>query len=676
MLLLLIAARFCFASPGPQIDSSSQSDQSEQSLKQLSIEQLGQIEVTSVTKEPAEVWKTPAAVYVITQQAIERSGATNIPEALRLAPGVEVARIDSHTWSIGIRGFGSNLTRNVLVLIDGRSVYSPLLAGTYWEVQNVPLIDIDRIEVIRGPGGTIWGPNAVDGVIDIITKSSKDTQGESLQVGGGNVDQGDSTAQYGASNGKGLTYRVYGMGFDRGSEYDPDGDNYDEWRNIQGGFRMDYDRSARDTYTLQGDMYDEGAGYRASSINYTPPYSVILQSTAPLSGGNILGRWHHVQAPGKDIQVEAYYDRTNRREPDFVDFRNTFVVDFLDRFRLPANQQISWGAGILASAGRNPQVVPGLYFTPASRVDQLYSGFFQDEIVLMPGTLSLSVGTKLLKTNYTGLQLEPSVRLLWNPTSTQALWAAFTHAVRTPSDAERAFNLTGFVGVQPDGTPEFARFIANPNFHSEELNGWELGYRRMLGKNLYFDLASFYNHYGNLFSEDITGLPYLEDTPSPPHLLLPAEFGNGLVGTTKGFELAPDWNPLPFWRLSVAYSYLDMVIERAKNSMDVGSAPIIEGSSPRNQITAQSDFNITSAIDLNLTYRFVSALPALVIDSYSTSDARLGWWVEPYLQLSVSGRNLFQPSHYEYENDPGPNVAIKRSVFFQIYWRRRSASSR
>jgi len=645
--------------------------QAGQSLKQLSIEQLGQVQVTSVTKEPEEVWKTPAAVYVITQQAIEKSGATNIPEVLRLAPGVEVARIGSHTWSIGIRGFGSNLTRNVLVLIDGRSVYSPLLAGTYWDVQNVPLTDIDRIEVIRGPGGTIWGPNAVDGVINIITKSSKDTRGETVRAGGGNVDEGDTTVQYGDAPRQDLSYRVYGMGFVRGPEYHSDGDNYDTWRDIQSGFRMDYQKSASDTYTLQGDIYDEGAGEEDTAVYYTPPYSRTLEGAARLSGGNIVGRWHRVQGPGKDIQIQAYYDRTNRRAPNFVDIRNSFDVDFLDRFRLPGRQQISWGAGALVSPARNPTVVPGLYFTPESRTDEIFSGFFQDEIALIPNSVSLSIGTKLIKTNYTELQLEPSVRFLWNPTATQTLWAAFTHAVRTPSAAERAFNLTGFVGIVPDGTPEFARFIANPNFHSEEMNGWELGYRRMVGQQLYFDISSFYNHYGDLFSEDIIGGPYLEANPPPAHLLIPAEFGNGLVGTTKGFEIGPDWNALSFWRLSASYSYLDMEVERGKNSMDVGTASFIEGSSPRNQVTAQSDFNVSTTIDLNLTYRFVSALPALHIDSYSTGDAHFGWWVRPYLQLSVSGRNLFQPYHYEYEASAGPNVGIKRTVYFQIEWRQR-----
>lgn len=636
----------------------------------MSIEQLGQVQVTSVTKEPEEVWKTAAAVYVITNEDIERSGATNIPEALRLAPGVEVARIDSDKWSIGIRGFGSRLTRDVLVLIDGRSVYSTLLAGTYWEVQNIPIDDIDRIEVIRGPGGTIWGPNAVNGVVNIITKSSEDTKGQSVSVGGGNVEQGDVTAQYGGGRGDDLSYRVYGMGFVRGPEYHPAGDNYDTWRNIQGGFRADYDRSAKDSYTLEGDIYDEGAGETVTATTYAPPYSQILQGAARLSGGNILGSWHRTQGPGRDFQLQAYYDRTNRREPNFADIRNTFDVDFLDRFRLPARQQISWGAGIRLSAGRNPTVVSGLYFIPQSRTDQLYSGFFQDEIALIPDRLSLSLGSKLLKTNYTGLQWEPSARILWNPTQTQALWAAYTHAVRTPAAAERAFYLSGFLGLAPGGVPFFARINANPNFRSEELNGWEIGYRRMLGQNVYVDLDTFYDHYGDLFSEDIIGAPFLENNPAPPHLILPAEFGNGLVGTTKGFELSPNWNPISTLRLSLSYSYLDMNLQKGTNSQDVGIAPILEGSSPRHQLTAESDFNVSSTMDLNLTYRFVSALSALNINSYSTGDARFGWWVRPYLRLSVSGRNLFQPRHYEYPSDPGPNVAIKRSVFFQIYWRR------
>ncbi|MGH9529638.1 MAG: TonB-dependent receptor plug domain-containing protein, partial [Terriglobales bacterium] len=279
---------------------------SENPLRQLSLEQLGNIEVTTASKSPEEVWKTPAAVYVITHEDIERSGATSIPEVLRLAPGIEVARIDGDKWSIGIRGFGSRLSRSVLVLIDGRTVYTTLFAGTYWEVQDTLLDDIDRIEVIRGPGGTIWGPNAVNGVINIITKKAKDTHGTLASAGGGNVEQGFANLRHGGDNGKTLDYRVYGKGFNRGPEYHSDDQNFDGWRGGQAGFRMDWAKNERDNFTVQGDIYDQAAGESVQGTSYTPPYSQILDGAARLSGGNIMGRWTRTQGEGKDIQVQAY----------------------------------------------------------------------------------------------------------------------------------------------------------------------------------------------------------------------------------------------------------------------------------------------------------------------------------------------------------------------------------
>jgi iron complex outermembrane recepter protein len=648
-----------------------ESDQdSKNPVKQLTLEQLGNVEVTTASKEPEQARKTSAAIYVITQEDIKRSGATSIPEALRLAPGVEVARIDSSKWSIGIRGFGSRLTRDVLVLIDGRTVYTTLLAGTYWEVQNVLLDDVDRIEVIRGPGGTIWGPNAVNGVINIITKSSKDTHGALASVGGGNVDEGFVNARYGGGNGRSFDYRAYVLGFDRGPEFHSDRADFDRWRAAQGGFRMDFAANQRDNFTLQGDIYDEGDGERVTAVSYTPPYSQTVDGTALLSGGNILGRWQRTLGEGEDFQLQAYYDRTNRHEPNFADLRNTFDVDFLDRFRLPWREQISWGLGARASTGTNPTIVSGLYFIPRTRTDELFTGFFQDEIELIQNRLSLSFGTKLLKTNYTGLQLQPSVRLLWTPTKKQTVWAAFTHAVRTPSDAERAFYLSGFIGIAPDGLPYFARFNANPDFRSEQLNGYELGYRLLLGQKIYFDVAAFYNHYSDLFSEDIIGAPFVETNPPPTHLLLPANFGNGLLGRTKGVEIAPEWRPTTFWRLRASYSFLQMNLEKSPNSLDVGTAKIIEGSSPRHQVSIQSGFDLAKAFTLDLAYRYVSALPEETVSSYSTADARFAWQVKQYLELSVAGQNLLQPYHYESAGDPGPLVGIKRSVYGQITWKR------
>jgi len=282
-------------------------------LKKLSLEQLGNIEVTTVSKEPVSVARTPAAVYVLTQEDIRQSGAASIPEVLRLVPGVEVARIDSDKWSIGVRGFGSRLSRSVLVLIDGRSVYTQLFAGVYWEVQDTLLQDIDRIEVIRGPGGTIWGANAVNAVINIITKDSSGTHGTFATVGGGTVDQGTGGFRYGG-NRRNLDFRVYGKGFSRGPEFHPDRDRFDSWQMGQGGFRADWHAPSRDTVTLQGDIYDADDGEKITVSQYSPPSSANVVGAAEVSGGNLLARWKRRVSGGSDFQLQAYYDRTNRHE--------------------------------------------------------------------------------------------------------------------------------------------------------------------------------------------------------------------------------------------------------------------------------------------------------------------------------------------------------------------------
>ena len=631
-------------------------------MKQLTLEQLGNIEVTTASKEPVEVWDTPAAVYVITQDDIRRSGATSVPEALRMAPGVEVERIDGNKWAIGIRGFGSRLSRSVLVLIDGRTVYTTLFAGTYWEVQNLMMQDIDRIEVIRGPGGTIWGPNAVNGVINIITKSSKETQGLLVSSGGGNEEQGFFNARYGGSKGVNFNYRFYGMGFNRSPEYHTDGHNFDGWQDGQGGFRADWVRNNRDTFTFEGDLYDEQAGEAVQASSYTAPYSQNVYGDAHLSGGNIMGIWKRDLGEGNDAQVQVYYDRTNRHEPNFGDLRDTFDVDYVQHQHLKWRQQLTWGLGLRAVRAHELEVVSGLTFVPDRRVDELYTAFLQDEIGLVANRLSLIVGSKLLRTNYTGVQGEPSVRLLWTPTPTQSVWTAFTHALRTPSDSERDMYLLGLVAVEPSGEPFLARFNANPDFGSEQLNGYEIGYRRTIGANVYVDIASFYNHYDDLFSEEITGAPFLETNPPPIHLLLPAQFRNGLLGNTKGIEVAPEWKPTSFWRLRGSYSFLYMSLEGSPHSFDVGTAPIIDGSSPRHQVDVQSYLDLWKSLSFDVSYRYVSSLAAGEVPAYSTANAHVGWRVNRQIELSAVGENLLQPHHAEAPGDPGPLVLIKRSA--------------
>ncbi len=658
----------CLALVAPALSGQQTLALNQNPLKSMSLEQLGKIDVTTVSREPQEVWKTPAAIYVITHDDIRRSGAQNIPEALRLAPGVEVARITADEYAIGIRGFNSRLSRYVLVLIDGRTVYTTLTAGTYWETQDTFIQDVDRIEVIRGPGGTIWGPNAVNGVINIITKNAGDTHGVLATAGGGNVDQDFEGVRYGSVNHRGMAYRAYVKGFGWAPEYHSDGDNYDDWHGGQGGFRMDWDRNARDLWHLQGDVYGQDFGERAEAATYNPPANYDLSGDATLYGGNILWNWRRVQGEGRDIDVEAYYAHDTRNELNFGDIRNTVDVDLTDRLPLP-HQELSWGGTARASHGNEIQLYSGLTFTPPQRTDELYQAFLQDEITVVPNRLTMLAGTKVLKTNYTGLLGEPDARLLYTPTGTQTLWAAYTHAVRTPADVERDFNLSSFLGYQ-SGLPVMARFSANPNFRSEQLNGYELGYRASAGSKFYVDLASYYNHYGDSFSEDLVRAPYVETSPGPTHILIQAQFGNDLVATTSGGEVAPEWQPTDWWRLGGWYSLLAMHVKKAANSRDIGSAPVEQGSSPEHQALIENEFDLPKAVGVDTYVRYVSALPGIGVASYWTGDARIHWESTHHIGFTVSGRNLFQPHHVEFSYDPGPPVGIRRSVYGEITFSR------
>ncbi|MGA2847717.1 MAG: TonB-dependent receptor plug domain-containing protein [Terracidiphilus sp.] len=666
--IAIIATAIALIGPAIRAEASPDNDQQDQ-LKTMTLEQLGNIEVTTVSREPVEVWNTAAAIYVITQEDIQRSGATNIPEALRLAPGVEVARITSGEYAIGIRGFNSRTSRSVLVLIDGRTVYTTFTAGTYWETQDVLMNDIDRIEVIRGPGGTIWGPNAVNGVINIITKNTKETQGVLATGIGGDVEHFLGNTRYGSGNGKGFTYRVYAKGFGWAPQYHSDSDNYDDWYSGQGGFRMDWSAHRRDSFRLQGDIYHQTFGERVTLTTYNPPANTDASGDVPLYGGNVLWNWTRAQGTGRDIQLAAYYAHDTRNELNVGDIRNTVNVDFLDRFPL-SHQEVSWGLTARASHGTEVEVITGLTFTPPHRTDFLYQGFIQDEISLVKDRLSIVAGTKILKTNYTGVLAEPDARLLYTPSATQTIWAAYTHALRTPADVERDFNLSSFLGDTANGMPIFACFCANKNFRSEQLNGYELGYRGLEGKQFYVDIAGFYNHYGDLFSEDLINISSIANNPPPTHDLISAQFGNGLVASTTGVEVAPEWRPTPWWRLGGSYSFLDMHVEKGTNSKDIGSAPTVQGSSPEYQALFQTGFDLPKSISTDLKVRYVSALPALKVPSYWTGDDTVQWAATHNIRFTAVGQNLFQPHHTEFSYDPGPVVGIRRGFYGQVTFTR------
>jgi iron complex outermembrane receptor protein len=644
-------------------------------LKQLSLEQLGDLDVTSVSKDPQQVQKTPAAVFVITQEDIRRSGATTIPELLRTVPGVEVARIDSDHWSVGVRGFGSEFSKAVLLLIDGRSVYSPLFSGVYWNVQNVMIEDVERIEVIRGPGGTIWGANAVNGVINIITKDAKDTRGTVVSSGTGNVDEGTGAFRYGAGNGRNADFRVYGMAFGRGAEFHPDHSPFDEWQMGQGGFRADWNKSARDTFTLQGDTYKGYDGERVTVSFYSPPSMATINDAHNVSGGNLLGLWRRQINSQSDLQLKSYYDRTSRLSPQLDEIRNTLDVDFMYHLLFHSRQDILLGAGARWSPDNITQKYATLNFVPQQETDSIYSWFLQDEIALVPERLSVTFGSKFERNNYSGFEVQPNARLLWTPTEHQTIWAAETRAVRTPSRLDQDLQLTDFLSATP---PLFLQVVGSKSFKSEQLVGTEAGYRTLLSGNLYLDADFFYNDYNDLYGYGPSAT-LVETSPAPTHILLQLPLANATKGDTSGAEIGPDWKPFSWWELKGSYSFLHLYVHNKAGVAGPYNALITasdNGSSPHHQIEMQSRFNLPKRFEADATYRFVSALPAQTstpagptVNAYSTGDFRVGWQAGEAFEISFVGQNLFQPEHPEFGGDDGPLVGIRRAYYGKITWK-------
>ena len=661
----LLLAVWCLPARASLPEDSAPSPRNGTELKNLSLEDLGNVEVTSVSKAPEQVWKTPAAIFVITQEDIRRSGATNIPEVLRLAPGVEVAQVDSDHWSIAVRGFAGQFSKSLLVLIDGRSVYTPLFSGVYWDVQNLMLEDVERVEVIRGPGGTIWGSNAVNGVINIITKRANDTQGTLVTAGGGNVTQGTGAARFGGTVGKNLSYRIYGMGFVRGPQFHSDGDGFDDWRMGQLGFRADWKPGDRDTLTVQGDTYRGETGERVSIATFTPPAELQPDDNAVVSGGNIVARWTHQWTESSDFQLQAYFDRTNFQDLELGETRDTLDFDFIQHQRIHRDQELTWGLGARISPSNFIRTSAGVNFTPAKQTDTIYSGFVQYELPIVRDKVSLTAGTKLEHNNFSGFEFQPSAHLLWTPTNHQSLWAAVTRAVRTPSRLDQDVTFNIFITDMPP--PVYFQIQGDPNFAAEKLLGYEVGYRTTFTKNVYLDVTGFYNVYHDL--QNYGPLSIVLNTAPITYAAILVPYANGIQGHTIGAELAPDWKINSRWQLRGSYSYLHMSLRDSPGFTDVGNLlGNYLGSSPRQMLSIQSLVNLPKRFELDLLYRYVSALPAQAVPAYQTADVRCGWRFAEHMEFSVVGQNLLQPSHPEFGGDPGPLVGIKRGAYAKLVW--------
>ena len=607
-------------------------------LKKLTVEELLDVDVTSVSKRPEKLSQTASAIQVVTQEDIRRSGATSLPEALRLASNLQVAQVDSRQWAITARGFNSTSANKLQVLIDGRTVYTPLYSGVFWDVQDTLLEDINRIEVISGPGATLWGANAVNGVINITTKSAKDTPGFLLLGGGGTELRAFGGFRYGGELTTNLHYRVYGKYFDRDSTVLPDGrDAGDDWRMGQGGFRADWEASDANLLTLQGDVY----GGRIAQ----PGYQDIS-----VDGNNVIARWSHTISADSDFKLQLYYDRTHRNIPGiFAEDLDTYDVDFQHRFPLGKRHDIVWGLGYRLM---DDDVVntPTLAFLPAKVTRQIFSGFVQDEITLVKDRLHFTLGTKLEHNEYTGIEFQPSGRLAWTLAEHQTLWAAVSRAVRTPSRVDVEFFAPG--------APPFTFLQGGANFVSEELLAYELGYRIQPHPRLSLSIATFYNDYDNIRSEELVN----------PPAAYPFRLGNGQSAQSYGAEFTADYRVTDWWRFRAGYTGLRTHFSSKPGSTDM-SRGSVEAADPNHQVHLRSSFDLPGHFHLDPSLRYVSGIRNQNVPAYWEMDVRIAWQPAPNLELSIAGQNLLHDHHPEFVGSGAFLQEIQRGVYGKVAWR-------
>jgi len=659
----LLAILLCKSSPAwPQ--------QETDDLASHSIEDLMNIEVTSVSKTEQKLSNAASTIFVITQDDIARSNATNLTDLLRMVPGVDVAQINANTTAISIRGFNGRFANKLLVLVDGRSVYTQTFGGVFWDTLDLPLEDIDRIEVVRGPGGSIWGANAVNGVINIITKKASETHGGLIVAGGGNVNQGFETTQYGGEVAESTDYRVYTKYFDNGHFPGPTGeDGGDGWHMFQGGFRTDTTLSPKDTLMLQGNIYSAREGiptFTLPSITSANPVNVEL--LVNMTGGFFQGVWNHVYSPRSDTSLQVSYDRYDR-DDQLREDRGTLDIDFQHHFAWGLRQNFVWGLNYRDSNSHSDGTL-FISLTPADLNTQLFGAFIQDEIAIVPSRVYLTAGIKLEHNYYTGLNVMPSTRAVWTPSPNQALWFAISDAVRSPSalDVGLRNNVGSF--TEPDGALAVLAVVGNPRINDESLISYELGYRRTIRDRLSIDFATYYNDYHHLYTVE-PATPFLENTPTPPHTVLPVTFENLMHGETHGFEITANWHVMSRWTLSPGYAFEQIHMHLAPTSVDTTSVGEAQGSSPVQSAQLRSRLALPHGLAWDTSAYFVDRLTDPVMPSYTRLDTGLSWQFLEGATLSLIGQNLAQDHHEEFADATGSarTTLVKRSAFAKFTWR-------
>ena len=604
----------------------------ENSLADLSLEELTNIAVTSVSRRPERVSDAAASVYVITGEDIRRSGATTLPEALRLAPNLQVARIDAGQYAISARGFNNAIGNKLLVLIDGRTVYAPFYSGVQWDQQDVMLDDVDRIEVISGPGGTLWGTNAVNGVINVVTRSASQTQGALAVVNGGNLENGASF-RYGGSLGSSGRFRVYAKALQlqntktAGDVSQPDG-----WDRTQAGFRADW-TDANGGFMLQGSAFHA----KSEDRGFFGPFAL---GALEVSEANLLGQWTQRLAGGSDIRVQAYYDHSKRDDGVLYQPRED-VLDFEFQHGVSLGaHRVLWGAGYRRS---HDDIRPGVFFgfIPASSTQTWSSLFLQDEVKLSD-KVGVTVGARLERNDFTGTEALPSARLAWKLSNDQLLWAAASRAVRAPSRLDRDI-------VLPPNPPYI--IAGGPDFVSEVSNVYELGYRAQPVRELSFSVTAFYQQWDRLRSGQ-----------TPPN----AQVQNMIDGDTSGLEAWFSWQPMPQWRLSGGMTSLHKDLRLKPGSTDP-TGPSELGNDPNYQWMLHSAFRLADRHEFDVTVRRVAALPVPSVPAYTAVDLRYGWRINTAFSIALVLRNALDPAHAEFGTAPGRSE-IGRSALLQLKW--------
>ena len=623
------------------------------SLADMSLEALMDIEITSVSKKVQKMSETAAAVFVITSEDIARSGVTNIADALSMAPGVHAARIESNKWAVSIRGFNGRFANKLLVLIDGRSVYTPLYSGVFWEVQDMVLADIDRIEVIRGPGAAVWGSNAVNGVINIITKNTRENRGGLVEVNAGNIDN-MAAVRYEKQLNDHTAYRIYAKYKDIDNQVylDTDEEAEDRWNMVRTGFKVNHDPKDDTKFNLQGEYFDSNMGetLMLSEISYAgPPYADISFPSykTKMRGGHVMFKWQKLLSASSDMHLQLYYDRFEFN-PIFIDITVDLTdLTFQHRFAATQNQEIVWGLGYRYTSDDLVSFQLAELAKPSDTYG-LFSMFLQDEISLFEDRVKCSIGSHIEKNDFTGWEFQPNAKILWAIDDMRSLWASFSRAVRTPSRAEAGGARIGYA-VPNMVAPTMAFAVMEPDFDSESLIAYEVGYRSQVVDNFSIDAAAFLHVLDDLRGS-VPGTPYFD--MGLGYVVAPVYVGNCLESRVYGFELAADWNPKEKARIQMAYTYLNMDIkykDPALTSTAIDGGPENEeGKNPKHQLSMQVWIDIMKSLQCNIRGRYVSKLQTFDIDDYYQVDLGFTYQVTPNLDIRVVGQNLLHNHHPEY----------------------------